>query len=48
MAATAEDDSGVHLVMEDGTIRRAPDRGKLGERIQYVADNLVGKKPRKK
>ena len=47
-AATAESDSGVHLVMEDGTVRRAPDRGELGERIQYVAANLVGSKPRKK
>jgi hypothetical protein len=48
MAATADDDSGVHLVMDDGTIRRAPDRGELGERIQYAASNLIGKKPRKK
>jgi hypothetical protein len=48
MAATAEDDSRVHLVMDDGTIRRAPDRGELGERIQYIAANLVGRKPRKK
>jgi hypothetical protein len=48
MAAIAEDDSGVHLVMDDGTIRRAPDQGELGERIQYVAANLVGRKPRKK
>jgi hypothetical protein len=48
MPATAQSDSGVHLVMDDGTIRRAPDGGELGERIQYVATNLVGRKPRKK
>jgi hypothetical protein len=48
LPTTAEDEAGVHLVMEDGTIRRAPDRGDLGERIQYVAANLVGRKPRKK
>jgi hypothetical protein len=42
------DDSGVHLVLEDGTVRRAPGQGELGERMRYVATNLIGRKPREK
>jgi hypothetical protein len=36
----------VNLVMGDGTVRRAPDSGELGERIRYLADNLTGRKQR--
>jgi hypothetical protein len=34
--------------MADGTMRRAPAKGELGERIRYVATNLIGRKPREK
>jgi hypothetical protein len=50
-AASSKEDadgSGVHLVLEDGTVRRAPGQGELGERIRYVATNLIGRKPREK
>jgi hypothetical protein len=31
--------------MADGTTRRAPEQGELGERIRYVATNLIRRKP---
>jgi hypothetical protein len=34
--------------MADGTVRRAPGKGELGEQIRYVATNLIGRKPREK
>jgi hypothetical protein len=34
--------------MADGTVRRAPGEGELGDQIRYVATNLIGRKPREK